>query len=238
MVRLNERLLAFAALLLVCAQAGPVAALAQKRSAARCAETPLREGAVEGRKDLRLGPPAEFDDGVGIAAGLCHPLSAGGKLLAWVNDVRVAGGRLLVWRCTEDSSVTDVEPGARGGYVAEGYEELTARGGRHSFREVRLPLWGHFANHSFCGPAVAYWGTEPARGGATRVYAVLFDVGSMRLVRKRLAGTLIIESDSRGFFAPPRWSASGAAVTFDAAAAPDASAPRRGLKRLTLRRGH
>ncbi|MBV9927831.1 MAG: hypothetical protein JOZ96_22620 [Acidobacteria bacterium] len=229
-MRLNQSFLCVAALLLVCAQAGPTAALGRK-----CADSPLKEGAVAGRDDLRLGPPVVFDDGVGITTGRCHQLSAGGRALAWVIDVREAAGRLLVWRCVEDPAVTDVEPGARGGYFAEGYEELTSSGGTYSFKEVRLPLWGHFSNPSFCGAGLAYWGTEPARGGKVRAYAMLFDLGPMRLTGKRLAGTLAIESDSPDFFPPPRWSATGAAVTFDAGATPDPSAPRRALRRITLR---
>ncbi|HJR08127.1 MAG TPA: hypothetical protein VJ842_12775 [Pyrinomonadaceae bacterium] len=84
------------------------------------------------------------------------------------------------------------------------------------FNELTPPLWSMFSNPSFCGTSVAYWGTELTEKAPAKVYAVILDLKTRQVVRKEFLGTVEIESDSRSFFPPPRWDASGATVAFDA----------------------
>jgi hypothetical protein len=66
----------------------------------------------------------------------------------------------------------------------------------------------------------------------TKIYAVIFDLNAGKVVRKELLGTVEIESDSRSFFPPPRWDASGATVSFNADVTKNSA--RLGLNRVTL----
>ncbi|HLL75013.1 MAG TPA: hypothetical protein VK421_07080 [Pyrinomonadaceae bacterium] len=218
-----------ASLLLQAAFAVPASGRAQK-----CGKTVPREGPVAGRGGLRLGNPVEFDDGVGISGGRCYPLYARGVFVAWVDSLHAAGPKLFVRRCVEESSITDVPAGARGGRVEVFYEEMVASGpaGEFRFDPLEPPLWEWFANPSFCGSSAAYWGVEVTQGAPTKVYAVVFDLAARRVVKREYLGAVLIESDSRGFFPAPAWRATGNSVTFDAGRAERSVTP--GLRKVTL----
>ena len=202
--------------------------------ARKCGKAALKEGPVAARGGLRLGRPVEFDDGVGISGGLCYPLYARGVFVAWVDSLHAAGSKLFVRGCVEDPSITDAPAGAKGGSVEEVYEEMAADGSPERFRFQPLvpPLWSGFANASFCGRSVAYWGAEFAEGAPTKVYAMIFDLPTRRVVRKEYLGAVRIESDSRGFLPSPAWRAAGDGVTFDADRAKRSI--KLGLKKVTL----
>lgn len=241
-----KRLLAFAIMLLLIPQtASSTVSLAQKHTKQKhtkqkhtkrqCSEVALVEGLVSYRKGLRLGRPVEFDDNFGISSGRCYPLYVGNRFAAWVNELREAGSKILIRRCTEDTSGIDVESGAKAGRVKDSYEEMTVRRDeKFAFRETQFTLWSEFANPKFCGSTVAYWGTESAPGAIAKVYAILFDADADRLIRKELVGATQIESDSRDFFAPPIWNASGTSALFDTAPMPTSYTGRSKLKRVRL----
>jgi hypothetical protein len=211
----------------------PSLAAAQPR---RCGVGVLREGAIPSGR-LRLGPPSEFDDGVGINAGRCFPLYDGGRLVTWLNSYHLAKTRLLVRRCVEGTAgAPAVTTGGRPGWVEDGFVELRFDGrGRAQFLKFEPPLWSEFSSPSFCGARVAYWGTESRADGRVGVHAVLFDLGSMRVLRRAFLGHTPLESDSRDFFTPPRWNAGARSVAFDPPAANASNDHQPALKQIVLR---
>lgn len=176
------------------------------------------EGALSSK--LRLGKPVEFDDGVGINDGRCFPLYAGDKLLTWLYRYHQVGAQTYVLRCVENSSLAASTPASMGGYVASAYVELIwpREGGAATFNKLDLPLWSEYSNPAFCNSHVAYWGTEPGDEGQVKIYGILLDLNSKEVVKKEFLGTLKIESDSRSFFAAPKWEGDGQMVLFDNAA--------------------
>lgn len=214
------------------------AATATAASACRhCGEAVLREGRLFADGRLRLGKPAEFDDGVGISGGRCYPLYDGGELLAWLDAYHAVGPRTFLRRCVEDPSLKNVAPGSRGGYVGDAFDELRpgAGGRRAQFVKLEPPLWSEFANPAFCGEHLAYWGAEFSEGGPVKVFAVVYDLVAGAVVRREPVGTARPESDSRGFFTPPRWGDDGLSVTFDPGDGARAGASDGALRTLTLR---
>lgn len=184
----------------------------------KCATRALQEGQVSGREGLRLGKPMKFDDGVGISSGECFPLYSGDKLVTWLDSMHAVGSKLFVRRCLEDASISDIPAGSKGGVIEDAYDELVATDGESEFKfnELTPPHWSRFSSPSFCEYSVAYWGTELTQKAPAKVYAVILDLNTGQVVRKELLGTVEIESDSRSFFPPPRWDASGKTVIFDA----------------------
>lgn len=222
-MNVNKCLLGFAVMLLITTHNHSVVALAQTTAERRCANGTLKEGPVRFRKSLRLGRPAEFDDGLGISIGRCYPLYVRNKLVIWVNEMHAVGSKILVRHCTEDASVTDVEAGARGGHISDDYGEIAvvSEKGKLIYKEVSLPLWSVFANPAFCGSTVAYWGVEGATNSAKNIYAVLFDLNEGKVLEKQFVGAVQIESDSRSFFSQPAWKVS--VVTFNPGRVSDSS---------------
>jgi hypothetical protein len=193
--------------------APPPAACASRR----CDEVVPREGQLLLVRRLRLGKPVEFDDGLGINGGICYPLYDGGRLLAWLDSYHQAGGRLFVRRCVEEFSIKDLAPGSKGGAVADAFDELRLEGDGRQPKFVQLdpPRWSEFANPSFCNRYLAYWGMEFRKNEPVKVFAVVFDLSAGQVLRQELLGSLQLESDSRSFFARPRWGAADKSVTFD-----------------------
>jgi hypothetical protein len=182
-------------------------------AADRCDTAVLRQGTVPVHRNLRLGAPVLFDDGVGINSGQCFPLFEGARLLTWLNMYHQIGDRLFVLRC-EETAAEGAEPGSRSGAVAEEYVELAFNRGVPVFTKLRTPSWSELSNPAFCGAWMAYWGVAPRADGAISVSAIVVDLGTGRVVKEVQLGQIVPESDSRDFFERPRWSADGMSVSF------------------------
>jgi hypothetical protein len=171
---------------------------------------------------------------MGIYGGCCHALYDGAQFVSWVDMFHQAGSRTILRRCVEIPGLVDVGPGSKGGAIEEDLEELRFAGQprRPTFVKFDLPLWSEFANASFSGAYLAYWGAAFEADKPVRVFAVVFDVGAGRVVRQEALGSVHLEADSHTFFARPLWSADGARVIFDAAGKVDISNTR--LPAITL----
>ena len=177
-----------------------------------------RAGVLPFNSKLRLGEPVEFDDGVGINGGLCFPLYAGRRLVTWLDSYHRVGTRIYLRRCIEDAAARErleAPVNSRSGYVEETFRELLWRKRDFKFAARSFPLWGSFASPSFCRSYVAYWGTAFNGDGTGRVYAIVLDLKTRRVVRRVFLGATRIESDSRAFFPEPKWSPDGGSVRFD-----------------------
>ena len=200
-------------------------------------EVVAREGQLLLAGKLRLGKPVEFDEGLGINGGICYPLYEGDRLLAWLDSYHQADGRLFVRRCVEDFSIKDLATGSKGGAVSDAFDELRLEGDGRQPKFVQLdpPRWSEFANPSFCNRYLAYWGMEFREDEPVKVFAVVFDLSSGQVLRQELLGSLQLESDSRSFFARPRWGAADKSVTFDPRPRGDAHVADFRLKPITVR---
>lgn len=199
--------LLLAGLVAACGTATPVIGTAS------CGVSMPQEGSLTSRRNLRLGAPVLFDDGVGISSGRCFPLFDGSRLVTWLHAYHQAEHRLFVQRC-EEAAVGEGVSGSRSGAIAETYVELTFDQGRTDFGELPTPSWSEFSNPSFCGTRMAYWGVRFDGNEPLTVQAIVFDLATGRVVKQAVLGQILPESDSRDFFVRPRWSVDGASVSF------------------------
>ena len=70
--------------------------------------------------------------------------------------------------------------------------------------------WKLFANPSFCGHFVAYWGTPQ-----NILTPSIYDVRSGHVVASKALGKVELETDVESFLPPPAWDATCAKAMFD-----------------------
>ena len=157
-----------------------------------------------------LGQSIAFENEIDLHS--CFPLLMEGQIVAWIHRAHAASRRVLVQRCVEyDPSIVQTG-GNRHGGVRDLWDRVVIgrAGHRLQFVAVTPNGWELFANPSFCGHLVAYWGT-PQNILAPSIY----DITSGRLVASRSLGRVELETDDESFLPPPAWDASCVKAAFD-----------------------
>jgi hypothetical protein len=100
--------------------------------------------------------------------------------------------------------------GAIYGGVDSGWYELR-KSKRLKPQKLILPKMDNFSNPSYCGSYIAYWGT----GRNHSYYAMVYHLGKRILLKDKLVGRSILETDDMYVLNSPNWSKDCSSVIFD-----------------------
>jgi hypothetical protein len=173
-------------------------------------ESELSPGPFPQVAGSELGKPIDFENEIDTHA--CFPLLMNGEVVTWIHRAHAALAQVLVQRCVEfDPAITQTR-GNRHGGVREAWDRVVPDRGGHGVQFVAVTprAWGHFANPSFCGPLVAYWGT--AQDTLARS---IHDIRTGQLVASRSLGSVELETDDESYLPRPAWDAPCVKATFD-----------------------
>ena len=188
----------------------------------RQCESELKPGRFPQVAGAELGSPVNFENEIDTHA--CFPLLVKGEVVSWIHRAHVVPMQVLVQRCIEFDPRIAQTPGNRHGGIQEQWDRVVAGTAGHGLQFIALAPagWEHFANPSFCGPLVAYWGTR-----ARELVPSIYDINAGRLVASRTLGAVELETDDESYLPRPAWDASCAKASFEGAAA--------GKRRVELR---
>ncbi len=173
-------------------------------------ETELKPGPFPQVAGSELGKPINFENEIDIHA--CFPLIVKWEVVSWIHRAHAVPSRVLVQRCVEFDPSIEQTPGNRHGCVKEAWDRVVAGSGGQELRfvPVKPSAWELFANPSFCGPFVAYWGT-PQKALVPSIY----DFSTGGLVALNSLGTVELETDDGSYLPRPVWDAACAKASFD-----------------------
>lgn len=188
---------------------------ARRRSNRRCGadvrrEAELKPGTFKPIPGTTLGRPIDFENEIDTHP--CLPLLRQGEVIAWLYRAYAARDTVLVQRCVEFDPSIEQTLGNRHGGTQETWEQAVVgpSGKNVGFVPLRIPDWDHFANPSFCGGYIAYWGFQ----GHTLVPSI-YDVSAGRRTTSRSLGVVTMETDDAYFLATPEWNESCGVASFD-----------------------
>jgi hypothetical protein len=173
-------------------------------------ESELKPGPFPQVAGSELGKPINFENMIDTHA--CFPLIVKWEVVGWIHRAHVVPTRVLVQRCVEFDPSDEQTPGNRHGGVREAWDRVIAGPGGHGLQFVPVTprAWELFANPSFCGPLVAYWGTPQKR-----LVPSIYDFSTGQLVAVRSLGSVELETDDESYLPSPAWDAACAKASFD-----------------------
>src|SRR6476660_7851624 len=139
-------------------------------------ESELKPGPFPQVAGAELGSPVNFENEIDTHA--CFPLLVKGEVVSWIHRAYVVPMQVLVQRCVEFDPGIAQTPGNRHGGIRERWDRVVMRTGGQGLQFVALAPrgWELFANPSFCGPLVAYWGIR-----AGELVPSIYDINASRL---------------------------------------------------------
>ncbi len=142
----------------------------------------------------------------------CEKLTVENQFVAWVNSLSEVGPSLIFRVCTKGEPPYEgaAPEGAVYGGVDSGWYELK-KSKRLQPQKLILPKMNDFSNPSYCGSYIAYWGA----GGNHSRYAMIYDLGKRILLKEKLVGRAVLETDYMYVLNPPVWSKDCSSVIFD-----------------------
>jgi hypothetical protein len=173
-------------------------------------ESELKLGPFPQVTGAELGTPINFENETDTHA--CFPLIVKGEVISWVHRAHTAPTLVLVQRCVEHDPAIQQTRGSRHGRVNEAWDRVVEGSGGHRprFVAVNPSAWEHFANPTFCGSLVAYWGTPQ-----NSLVPSIYDLGTGRLVAFRSLGNVEMETDNAYYLPIPAWDATCTKASFD-----------------------
>ena len=142
----------------------------------------------------------------------CEKLTVENQFVGWVNGLAEVGTLLVFRMCIKGEPPYEgaAPEGAVYGGVDSGWYELK-KGKRLQPQKLILPKMNDFSNPSYCGSYIAYWGA----GGNHSYYAMVYDLGKRILLKEKLVGRAVLETDYMYVLNPPVWSKDCSSVIFD-----------------------
>ncbi len=173
-------------------------------------EAELRPGPFPQVAGSELGTPINFENEIDTHA--CFPLIVKWEVVGWIHRAHVVPARVLVQRCVEFDPGIEQTRGNRHGGVKEAWDRVIAGPGGQGLRFVPVEpsAWALFANPSFCGPFVAYWGTPQSA-----LVPSIYDFRTGQLVALKSLGAVALETDDESYLPRPAWDAACAKAAFD-----------------------
>ena len=141
----------------------------------------------------------------------CEKLTVENQFVGWVNGLAEVGSSLIFRMCTKGEPPYEgaaPEGGIYGG-VDSGWYELR-KSKRLQPQKLVLSKMNDFSNPSYCGSYIAYWGA----GGNHSYYAMVYHLGKRILLKEKLVGRSILETDYMYVLNPPEWSKDCSSVIF------------------------
>ena len=142
----------------------------------------------------------------------CEKLTVDDQFIAWVTGLSEVGSSLIFRICTKAEPPYEgaAPEGAIYGGVASGWYELK-KSTHLQPKKLILPKMNDFSNPSYCGSYIAYWGT----GAKHTYYAMVYDLRKRILLKEKLVGYAVLETDYMYVLNPPAWSRDCSSVIFD-----------------------
>ena len=177
-------------------------------------ESELKPGPFAPLASSKLGQPINFENM--IDTHRCFPLIMSGEVAVWIHRAYAVGAEVVVQRCVEFEPSIQQTRGNRHGGVKLMWERVTTRPvGLHvEVEPLSAPAWGWFANPTFCGRLVAYWGVRDGTFTPS-----IYDIASRRLNAQRSLGRVEFGTDNAYFLPKPEWDAACGKAFFTATAA-------------------
>ncbi len=177
-------------------------------------ESELKPGPFAPLVGSTLGQPIIFENMV--HSHPCFPLIMSGEVAVWIHRAHAVGTELVVQRCVEYDPSMEQTTGNRHGGVKRLWERVIAHADGRPIEvdPLSAPDWGLFANPTFCGGLVAYWGTQDRN-----LIPSIYDITSRRLNALMSLGRHEVATDNAYFLPRPEWDAACEKASFNGTAA-------------------
>ena len=142
----------------------------------------------------------------------CEKLTVENQFVGWVNGLAEVGSSLIFRMCIKREPPYEgaAPKGAIYGGVDSGWYELKKSKPLQP-QKLILPRMNDFSNPSHCGSYIAYWGREVKHS----YYAMVYDLRKRILLKQKLVGRAVLETDYMYVLNPPAWSKDCSSVIFD-----------------------
>ena len=140
----------------------------------------------------------------------CSPISFKGKPVIWIYKFVKAGNSFYGFNCKLDDKSQEE---STANLSTELTEFVFDEKGSVKLIKINLPHFGMLSNPSFCGPVIAYWGTERLKEGYL-LHGMIYDLEKTELLAKKVIGKDTPATGDRGYYGQPVFVTNRKSVTF------------------------